>query len=82
MSTAWAQALRRGAIPLVLGVVCWLASLPAIEDLDTLLKGLGGILIALGLVIVVATGRTLGAEGGREGPASFTGRPVKLSPEG
>lgn len=81
MSTAWTQALRRGAVPLVLGVLCWIASLPAIEDLDTLLKGLAGILVALGLVIVVATARTLGAEGRAE-PASFTGRPVNQSPEG
>jgi hypothetical protein len=68
VSTAWSRALRRGAVPLVLGLLCWIASLPAIEDLDTLLKGLGGILVALGLVIVVATGRTPGG--------SFPGRPV------
>jgi hypothetical protein len=82
MTSAWTQALRRGAVPLVLGVLCWTASLPAIEDLDALLKGLAGILVALGLVIVVATARTLGAEERRAGDASFTGRPVKQSPKG
>ena len=82
MTQAWTHALRRGALPLVLGILCWIASLPAIEDLDTLLKGLGGILVALGLVIVVATGRTLGAEERRTSAASFTGRPVNQSPEG
>jgi peptidoglycan/LPS O-acetylase OafA/YrhL len=82
MTQVWATALRRGSVPLVLGVLCWLASIPAIEDLDTLFKGLAGIFIVLGLVIVVATGRTLAAEERRRNSASFTGRPVKQSLEG
>jgi peptidoglycan/LPS O-acetylase OafA/YrhL len=67
MSQAWSTALRRGSVLLVLGVVCLVVSLPATEDLDPLLKGLGSILIVLGLVIVVATGRTLTAEEKRIG---------------
>jgi hypothetical protein len=42
-------------------------SWPAIEDLDGLLKGLGAILVTLGLVITVATARTLTAEENRIG---------------
>ena len=68
MTPAWRTALRRGAIPIVLGIVCLLASIPAIEDLDPLLKGLGTILVVLGLVIVLATARTLAAEEKRVGP--------------
>ena len=41
---------------------------PAIEDLDPLLRGVGVILVVLGLIIVVATGRTLSAEEKRIGP--------------
>jgi hypothetical protein len=70
MSQPWLRALRRGAIPLGLGLVCLLLSWPAIEDLDPLLKGLGAILIVLGLIIVVSTARTLSAEERR------IGRPV------
>jgi hypothetical protein len=51
MSAAWSRAIRRGLIPIVLGVVCWLASIPATEDLDPLLKWVGLILVVLGLVI-------------------------------
>ena len=68
MSPAWRTALRRSAIPLVLGIVCLIASGPAIEDLDPLLKGVGAILIVLGLIILLATGRTLAAEEKRIGP--------------
>jgi peptidoglycan/LPS O-acetylase OafA/YrhL len=68
MSRAWATALRRGAIPIVLGLLCFLASIPAIEDLDPLFKGLGAILVVLGLIVIVATGRTLSAEEKRIGP--------------
>ena len=52
----------------MLGILCFVASVPAIEDLDPLLKGLGAILVVLGLIIVVATGRTLSAEEKRIGP--------------
>ena len=45
-----------------------MAAVPAIEDLDPLLRGLGAILLVLGLIIVVATGRTLAAEEKRIGP--------------
>ena len=66
--TAWQRALRRGAVPLGLGVLCLVLSWPAIEDLDGLLKGLGAVLITLGLVITIATARTLTAEEQRIGP--------------
>jgi peptidoglycan/LPS O-acetylase OafA/YrhL len=66
--TPWGRAVRRGAVPIVLGLACWIASIPAIEDLDPLLKGIGSILIVLGLIIVLATGRTLSAEERRIGP--------------
>ncbi len=62
MTPALRVAIRRGIVPIVLGLLCLVASWPAIEDLDPLLKGLGAILLALGLVIVVATARTLAAE--------------------
>ena len=65
--TAWQRALRRGGVPLAVGVLCLLLSWPAIEDLDGLLKGLGAILVTLGLVITVATARTLTAEENRIG---------------
>jgi hypothetical protein len=64
----WQAAVRRGIVPVVLGVVCLVLSWPAIEDLDPLLKGLGAILVVLGLVIIVATARTLTAEEHRIGP--------------
>ena len=32
--TAWAAAIRRGSIPLGLGIVCFVLAWPAIEDLD------------------------------------------------
>ncbi len=67
MTTAWQQALRRGSIPIVLGLVCFALSWPAIEDLDPLFKGVGAILVVLGVVIVVATARTLSAEEMRVG---------------
>ena len=65
--TAWTAALRRGIVPLVLGVVCFVLAWPAIEDLDGLFKGVGTILVVLGLVIIVATARTLTAEEKRIG---------------
>jgi len=74
MSTAWQSAVRRGIVPVVLGLLCLVASWPAIEDLDPLLKGLGAILIVLGLVIIVASARTLTAEEKRIGAGGFTGR--------
>ena len=55
-------------MPVVLGIICLVASCPAIEDLDPLLKGLGAMLVVLGLIIIVATGRTLSAEEKRIGP--------------
>ena len=64
---AWQRALRRGGVPLVVGILCLVLSWPAIEDLDGLLKGLGAILVTLGLVITVATARTLTAEENRIG---------------
>jgi hypothetical protein len=63
----WATALRRGIVPIALGIVCWIASIPAIEDLDGLLKGLGVILVVLGLIIVIAHARTLSAQQKRVG---------------
>jgi hypothetical protein len=71
MTNAWARALRRGVIPIALGLVCWIASVPAIEDLDTLLKWLGLIFVLLGLVIVVASGRRFAADDRR--PSVFPG---------
>ncbi len=68
MSAAWTAAVRRGIAPVVLGILCFVASVPAIEDLDPLLKGLGAILVVLGLIITVATARTLTAEEKRIGP--------------
>jgi hypothetical protein len=62
MSTPWRGAIRRGIIPIVLGLICLVLSWPAIEDLDWLFKALGAILIALGLIIIVATARMLTAE--------------------
>ena len=52
----------------MLGILCFVASIPAIEDLDPLLKGLGAILVVLGLIIVLANARTLTAEQRRVGP--------------
>jgi hypothetical protein len=60
-------AVRRGIVWVALGLLCLLLSWPAIEDLDPLLKGLGAILLGLGLVIIVATARTLRAEEKRVG---------------
>ncbi len=60
-SGALLAALRRGRVPLAVGVVCLVLSWPVTADLDPLLKGLGAILLVLGLVIVVATARTLTA---------------------
>ena len=68
MSAAWRTAIRRGLVPVVLGILCFVASVPAIEDLDPLLKGLGAILVVLGLILIVATGRTLSAQESRIGP--------------
>jgi peptidoglycan/LPS O-acetylase OafA/YrhL len=66
-SQAWSTAARRGLIPVLLGVVCLVVSVPATEDLDPLLKGLGAIFIVLGLLVVMATGRSLAAEEKRIG---------------
>ena len=68
MDQAWRTAIRRGLVPVVLGIICLVASVPAIEDLDPLLKGLGAVLLVLGLIVIVATGRTLSAEEKRIGP--------------
>ena len=65
--TAWTAALRRGSIPLGLGIVCLVLAWPAIEDLDGLFKGAGAILVALGLIIIVGTARMLTAEEKRIG---------------
>jgi len=62
IAAPWQHAIRRGIIPIVLGVVCFALSWPAIEVLAPLFKGVGAILVVLGLVIVVATARTLTAE--------------------
>ena len=64
------SAVRRGVVPVALGLLCLALSWPAIEDLDPLLKGLGAILVGLGLVIIVATARTLTAEEKRIGVRS------------
>ncbi len=68
MTPAWRTATRRGVVPVVLGILCIVASVPAIEDLDPLLKGLGAILVVLGLIVTVATGRNLSAQESRIGP--------------
>jgi hypothetical protein len=67
ITTPWRLAIRRGGVPIALGVLCFALSWPAIEDLDSLFKGVGAILVVLGLVIVVATARTLTAEEKRVG---------------
>ena len=67
MTHAWRGAIRRGIVPLALGVVCFALAWPAIEDLDWLFKALGAILVTLGLIIIVATARTLTAEEKRIG---------------
>ena len=64
----WQRATRRGLVPIVLGLVCFALSWSAIEDLDPLFQGVGVMLVVLGLVIVVATARTLTAEEKRIGP--------------
>jgi peptidoglycan/LPS O-acetylase OafA/YrhL len=61
-TTAWTRAIRRGILPIGLGVVCWIVSIPATEDLDPLLKWLGLIFVVLGLVTVVASARTYAAD--------------------
>ena len=63
----WSAATRRGVVPVVLGVICLVLSWPATEDLDPLFKGVGAILVVIGLVIIVATARTLTAEEKRIG---------------
>jgi uncharacterized membrane protein len=73
---AWTAATRRGIIPLVLGLVCFVLAWPAIEDLDGLFKAVGAILVVLALVIIVATARTLTAEEKR------IGRPSRQFPGG
>jgi len=67
MTPAWRGAVRRGIIPLLLGVICWVLAWPAIEDLDWLLQAVGAILVALGLIIIVGTARMLTAEEKRVG---------------
>ena len=67
MTPAVRAAIRRGIVPLVLGLVCFVLAWPAVQDLDGLLKGLGAILVGLGVVIIVATARTLTAEEKRVG---------------
>ena len=64
----WQRATRRGIVPIVLGLVCFALSWRASQALDPLFKGVGAILVVLGLVIVVATARTLTAEEKRIGP--------------
>jgi hypothetical protein len=54
-------------VPLVLGLVCFVLAWPAHQDLDGLLKGLGAILVVLGVIIVVASARTFTAEEKRIG---------------
>jgi peptidoglycan/LPS O-acetylase OafA/YrhL len=61
-TSAWTRAIRRGLLPIALGVVCWIVSIPATEDLDPLLKWLGLIFVVLGLVTIVASGRTYAAD--------------------
>jgi len=63
----WSAATRRGIVPVLLGVICFVLSWPATEDLDPLFKGVGAILVVIGLVIIVATARTLTAEEKRVG---------------
>jgi DMSO reductase anchor subunit len=61
-ASAWSRAIRRGILPIALGVVCWIVSIPATEDLDPLLKWLGLIFVVLGLVTIVASARTYAAD--------------------
>jgi hypothetical protein len=67
VNTPWSAATRRGIVPVVLGVSCLVLSWPATEDLDPLFKGVGAILVVLGLIIIIATARTLTAEEQRIG---------------
>ena len=66
--TPWATATKRGIVPIVLGILCLLASIPAIEDLDPLLKGLGAILVVRGVALASWRARPLMFEGKRVGP--------------
>ena len=65
MSLAWQAALRRGRVPLLLGVACLVLVWPATADLERLLGAAGALLLVLGAVIVVATARTLSARESR-----------------
>jgi hypothetical protein len=47
--------LRRGAWAYALGVVLLLVAIPAVDDLDALLRTLGIAALALGAVITLAT---------------------------
>jgi hypothetical protein len=62
VTPAWARAIRRGTIPIALAIVCWIVSIPAIESLESLLRWLALILVALGLIIIVASGRRFTAD--------------------
>lgn len=44
--------LRRAAIPLAIGVVCFLVSFWGIDDMVGLLRGLGGINVVLAVLLV------------------------------
>lgn len=49
------KGLRRALIPFALAVVCFLAAQWGVDDMVGLLRGIGWILIVLGVVILVAT---------------------------
>ncbi len=68
MSRAWPLAVRRGIVPILAGLVCLALSWTADAALAPVFQGLGAILLVLGLIIVLATARTLRAEEKRIGP--------------
>ena len=61
-TAAWARAIRCGFPVIVLGIACWVVSLWAIEDLHALLVWVGLIMVALGLLIIVASERRFAAD--------------------
>ena len=51
----WLHGLRRGAWSLGLGVVLLVCSIPALDDLRTLLHTLGVAALVVGALVVVST---------------------------
>jgi hypothetical protein len=55
MSNDLGTALRRAAPLLGLGVVALLVAIPAVEDLDGFLRGVGYVALVLGALVMLAT---------------------------